>query len=778
MPCTSPSEDDGDRDRGHLSGLWEVSMLTRLGWFTVRRRRLVLSFTVLFMVVAVVLGTGAFGVLKAGGFDDPSSESSQAAELLETHFGGGDPNVVLVATADGAGVDDATVIEAGNDLAARLDAIEGVEQVVSYWSLGGPDSLRSTDGDTALVLARVTGDEEQITERIGLIKSTLSGEQGPFEVLLGGREAVFDDVGHTIEGDLLRAELIAVPLTLLLLLFVFRGLVAASLPMLVGVIAVLGTLLSLFLIGSVTDVSIYAINLTTALGLGLAIDYSLFIVSRFREELRAGRTVEHAVVRTMETAGKTVLISSLTVAVSLAALLVFPLYFLRSFAYAGVAVVLLALAGALLTLPALLAVLGHRVDAVRIGRRRAERADHEGAWHRIATFVMRRPIPIAVSVIAVLVLLGAPFLRVSFGTPDDRVLPPSAESRRASEVLRSDFAGNSAESFGVVADGVGPERLDDVAASATAISSLGGVARVDSAAGTFVAGELVATSSADARFLPADGADVTWMSVVPDFAVVSEQGEQLVKDIRSLDLPIEVAVEGSAAELVDTKTAIGDSMPYALGIIVAATFVLLFMLSGSLLVPVKALVLNFLSLTATFGAMVWIFQDGNLADLLGFTATGTIDISMPILMFCIAFGLSMDYEVFLLSRIKEEHDRTGDNESSVALGLERTGSIVTAAAALLAITFFAFGTSGVSFIKMFGIGLGLAVLMDATVVRAFLVPAFMRLAGEANWWAPAPLRRFHDRYGLREVDEEFANSEDGGKRGGDQPDRELVGAGR
>jgi RND superfamily putative drug exporter len=564
-------------------------------------------------------------------------------------------------------------------------------------------------------------------------------------------------------------------LTLILLLFVFRGVVAASLPMLVGVIAVLGTLLSLFVIGSITDVSIYAINLTTALGLGLAIDYSLFIVSRFREELKAGRTVEHAVVRTMETAGKTVLISSLTVAVSLSALLVFPLYFLRSFAYAGVAVVLLALAGSLLSLPALLAVLGHRVNSLRIGRRLEERADHEGTWHRIATFVMRRPIPIAVGVVAVLLLLGAPFLRVNFGTPDDRVLPTSAESREASDVLRSDFTGNSAESFGVVAAGVDTARLDDVTTTAATISAMAGVARVDSAAGTFVGGALAIAGDADARFFAADGTAVTWMSVVPTFAVASQQGEQLVQDIRDLDLPIEVAVEGSAAELVDTKAAISDALPLALALVVLATFVLLFMLSGSLLVPVKALALNFLSLTATFGAMVWIFQDGNLADLLGFTATGTIDISMPILMFCIAFGLSMDYEVFLLSRIKEEHDRTGDNEASVALGLERTGSIVTAAAALLAITFFAFGTSGVSFIKMFGIGLGLAVLMDATVVRAFLVPAFMRLAGEANWWAPGPLRRFHDRYGMREGDSSSSLDEPTGE---DRPERELVSAGR
>jgi RND superfamily putative drug exporter len=509
-------------------------------------------------------------------------------------------------------------------------------------------------------------------------------------------------------------------------------------------------LLSLFIIGSVTDVSIYAVNLTTALGLGLAIDYSLFIVSRFREELQAGRTNEAAVVRTIETAGKTILISALTVAVSLSALLVFPLYFLRSFAYAGIAVVLLALAGSILSLPALLAVLGQRVNSLRIGKRRVERAESEGAWHRIATFVMRRPIPIATAGVVFLVLLGLPFLRANFGIPDDRVLPTSAQSRQASEILRAEFSGNNAEGFGVVASGVSANQIDEIAATAAAISSLTGVDRVECAAGTFANGESLTSGEADARFLATNGNSITWMSVVPDFPVASPEGEKLVTEIRDLDLPIDVAVEGQAAGLVDSKAAIGRSLPWAIAIIIIATFVLLFMMAGSLLVPLKALILNFLSLTATFGAMVWIFQDGNLSDPLGFTATGTIDISMPILMFCIAFGLSMDYEVFLLSRIKEEYDQVGDNESSVALGLERTGKIITAAALLLSITFFAFGTSDVSFIKMFGIGLGLAVLMDATIVRAFLVPAFMKLAGNANWWAPRPLRRFHDRFGLKE----------------------------
>lgn len=725
-------------------------MLNRLALFTVRRRRWVLSLTVIFIFVASVFGTGAFGVLKSEGFNDPSSESVKAETLLDENFGGGEPNIVLVLSANGQNVDSPSLTSQGQALTKQLASISGVDQVLSYWSTGNAPTLRSADSESALIVARLDGEDEFVDQQLALVKEQLTGSQGDFNVVLGGSDAVFADIGSTIESDLLRAELIAIPLTLVLLLFVFRSVIAALLPLFVGVTAIFGTLLSLFIVGSVTDVSIYAVNLTTALGLGLAIDYSLFIVSRFREELQAGRTNEAAVVRTIETAGKTILISALTVAVSLSALLVFPLYFLRSFAYAGIAVVLLALAGSILSLPALLAVLGQRVNSLRIGKRRVERAESEGAWHRIATFVMRRPIPIATAGVVFLVLLGLPFLRANFGIPDDRVLPTSAQSRQASEILRAEFSGNNAEGFGVVASGVSANQIDEIAATAAAISSLTGVDRVECAAGTFANGESLTSGEADARFLATNGNSITWMSVVPDFPVASPEGEKLVTEIRDLDLPIDVAVEGQAAGLVDSKAAIGRSLPWAIAIIIIATFVLLFMMAGSLLVPLKALILNFLSLTATFGAMVWIFQDGNLSDPLGFTATGTIDISMPILMFCIAFGLSMDYEVFLLSRIKEEYDRVGDNESSVALGLERTGKIITAAALLLSITFFAFGTSDVSFIKMFGIGLGLAVLMDATIVRAFLVPAFMKLAGNANWWAPRPLRRFHDRFGLKE----------------------------
>jgi RND superfamily putative drug exporter len=721
-------------------------MFTRLGHLTVRRRKAILLLTVLFVVLAGALGAGVFDRLKSGGFDDPHSESSRAETVLADEFGRGDPNVVLLATATDGDVDSAASKAAGLALAERLGRVPDVGSVASYWSLGSPPPLRSEHGDAALVLARVDGTDAEVSDAITTIREDLTGAQGAVQVQVGGREAVFDEVGKTVESDLARAESIAIPITLVLLIIVFGSLVAASLPLLVGGVAIIGTFLALSIIGSLTDVSIFSINLTTALGLGLAIDYSLFVVSRYREELHAGYDPHTAVVRTVERAGRTVAFSAVTVAVSLSALLIFPLYFLRSFAYAGVAVVLVAAVASTVALPALLAVLGTRVDAGRIFRR-SPHPESSGFWHRMAMRVMKRPITVATAVIALLVFLGLPFLSVVFGLPDDRVLPPGAKSREVSDTLRAEFASNEDEAFGVVI----PDENDPAAVTryAITISQLDGVARVDAASGSYTGGQLIAPpSEASQRFTGARG---TWLSVVPSVEAVSPAGEALVHDIRSVDAPFDRLVGGSAAQLVDTKSSIVARLPWAGLIIAAATFVLLFMMFGSLLVPAKALVLNLLSLTATFGAMVWIFQEGHGAGIIDFTPTGTLDTTTPILMFCIAFGLSMDYEVFLLSRIKEEHDRTGDNVQSIATGLERTGRIVTAAAALLAITFLAFATSGVSFIKLFGIGLTLAVLMDATIVRATLVPAFMRLAGDANWWAPAPLRRFYERFGVREI---------------------------
>ncbi|MCU1354338.1 MAG: putative rane protein [Acidimicrobiales bacterium] len=727
-------------------------MLSRLAETTVRRRRVVLVGAALLFVLAGAFGGSVAKRLSSGGFDDPSSEASRARAVLADRFGTGSPNLVFLVTATSGTVDSASVRAAGSALTKRLAAERGVDDVASYWSLGSPPPLRSKDSRQALVVARLTGNQNDVRQRVTELSPKYATGAPGIEVRAGGFAEVFRQVGTTIEHDLVRAEMIALPITLLLLLFVFRSAVAAVLPLLIGALSVVGTFVVLRLLSQVTEVSIFALNLTTAMGLGLAIDYSLFVVSRFREERRAGYPPDEAVVRTVRTAGRTIAFSALTVAASLCALLVFPLAFLRSFAYAGVAVAIIAGLCAVVVLPALLAALGERVDALAI-RRRPETPTEEGTWHRIAMIVMRRPILIAGTATIVLLALGAPFLRLQLGRPDDRVLPKSATSRQVSDALRTRFSSREANALPVVAadtSAAGSGTAVDAAIDryARQLAKLPGVTRVDARTGIYLPNAKVpATAALSGRFA---GTGATWLSVVPSVEPVSADGERLVKDIRSLPAPFPVLVGGTAAELVDTNHALFARIPLAAGIVAVVTFVLLFAMFGSVVVPAKALVLNLLSLTATFGAMVWIFQDGHLSGLLHFTATGTLDATTPILMFCVAFGLSMDYEVFLLSRIKEEHDRGRPNQAAVATGLERTGRIVTAAALLIAVVFTAFATSQVAFIKLFGVGLTLAVLMDAFLIRGTLVPAFMRLAGEANWWAPRPLRRLHDRFGISE----------------------------
>jgi RND superfamily putative drug exporter len=413
-----------------------------------------------------------------------------------------------------------------------------------------------------------------------------------------------------------------------------------------------------------------------------------------------------------------------------------------------VAVVAIAAAGSLIVLPAVLALLGRRVDLLRVGRRRSLEAGSGGFWHRVATGVMRRPLVVSLAVVALLLVLGTPFLRVQFGLPDDRVLPTSASSRQVADLIRTDFGARDDSALVVVTPdtrGASTAELDRYAAT---LSGLGGVARVDAPGGTFAGGRLAAPNPAAAAFTAGEAARFT---VVPSAEPYSDAGEDLVEAVRATPAPFATMTGGPSAALTDTKAALYDRIPLALGLVALVIFVLLFLMTGSVLIPVKALVMTTLSLTAVYGAMVWVFQDGHFSDLLGFTPTGTINITMPVLMFCVAFGLSMDYEVFLLSRIKEEHDRTGDTAAAVAAGLERTGRIVTTAAALIAIVFIAFATSRISFIQLLGLGTALAIIVDATLIRALLVPAFMRLAGRANWWAPAPLRRVYLRAGLRET---------------------------
>src|SRR3954447_9579361 len=725
-------------------------MLGSLTALVIRRRVTFLALVGLFVVLAAALGGNVAKHLSSGGFNDPGAASEQAHRELVRVFHADQPNLILLITAKTGTVDDPAVAAQGAALTQRLATTPGISQSVSYWTLGSPPPLRSKDNRQALVLARIAGNDDQVRDRIKVLSPQLKQDTPVISVGVGGFAEIFRQVGTQIEHDLRTAEMIALPITLILLILVFGSAVAASLPLTLGVLAIIGGFFVLRLIAAVTQVSIFSLNLATALGLSLAIDYSLFVVSRYREELRNGLAPKTAIVRAEETAGRTVLFSAVTVSASLAALLVFPLAFLRSFAYAGVAVTVLAAVGAVIVLPALLALLGPRVDKLILWRRKP-RTEGVGFWHRVATFVMRRPVAVGLSAVALLLVLGSPFLHIRFGLPDDRVLPSSASSRQVQQQIRTNFNSQEAGALEVVAATAGnPTTIQpQIDAYAAALSKLNGVARVDAATGSYFGGtRVIGPIPSSVRFVAPAG---TWLSVVPAVEPMSSAGEHLVHEVRDLKSPFPVQVGGQSAQLVDSKASLFSRVPLALGIIALITFVALFMFFGSVVVPVKALVLNVLSLTATFGAMVWIFQEGHLSGLLNFSPTGYIDTTTPITMFCIAFGLSMDYEVFLLSRIREEYLRTGDNERAVALGLERTGRLVTAAAATLALVFIAFATSQVTFIKLLGVGLALAIVMDATLIRRLLVPSFMRLAGDLNWWAPRWMRRLHDRIGFREA---------------------------
>ncbi|MFF1275670.1 MMPL family transporter [Streptomyces marokkonensis] len=705
------------------------------GWtrFVTARPRLALLAALVLTVLAVLAGGGVADRMGSGGWEDPDAESSYATKALEREFPEAQPNLLLLVDAGDASVDDPAVAAEAGRLAERLAGERGVTGVGSYWQSRSP-ALRAEDGHEALIAARLTGDETAMGRTLDRIAPSFRGEQGVVEVRVGGPVAVRHEMQAIIQEDLLRAELIALPVTLVLLVMVFGSAVAALLPLGIGIVAILGTNAVLRGLTEFTDVSVFAMNLTTALGLGLAIDYALFIVRRFREELSTGAEPLTAVGTTLRTAGRTVLFSALTVAVSLAAMLLFPQYFLRSFAYAGIAVVLLAAAAALILLPAALVLLGHRVNSLdlrtllRRGRPAGKRPDEEGAaWGRAATLVMRRAPFFALGTTAVLVLLGLPFLGVRFGTADDRQLPSTAESHTVQQHIREGFPGSPGGGLDVLAEG--PATQAQYAAYKERVAALPEVVRVD---GPLVKG------------------DTAYFTVLPEGEAVDDPAQRLVGDLRAVDAPFDTSVTGAAAVLVDSKDALGDRIPAAAAFIVVVTLLLVFLLTGSVLIPVQAVVLNALSLTAMFGAVVWVFQDGHLSGLLGFTTTGSIETTLPVLMFCVAFGLSMDYGVFLLSRIKEEHDHGGDHEQAVRHGLQRTGGLITAAAVILAVVMVAIGTSRVTNTKMLGLGIALAVLMDAMIVRSLLVPSVMRLTGRATWWAPGPLRRFHERFGLSE----------------------------
>ena len=740
-------------------------MLQRIAYLAIAAPRRIVAIAALVMLACGIFGIPVAKSLSAGGFQDPTSESAQATKLLVDKFGQGDMDLVISVTSD-AGAQAEAARAVGTDIAAQLQASPYVAQVTSAWTAppSAAPALISKDGKTGLIAAGITGGESEAQKHAKTLTDQLVHDRDGVTVRAGGEAMIYVQINGQSEKDLLMMESIAIPLSFLVLVWVFGGLMAAALPLAVGGFAILGSMAVLRAVTLVTDVSIFALNLSVAMGLALAIDYTLLIISRFRDELADGADREHALVRTMATAGRTVLFSAMTVALSMVAMVLFPMYFLKSFAYAGIAVVGFAAVAAIVVAPAAIVLLGDRLDSLdvrRLARRMLGRPEpvrppvEQTFWYRSTKFVMRRSIPIALAIIALLLALGAPFLGIRWGFPDDRVLPASASARQVGDDLRDNFAVDSATNVRVVipdTTGITPAELDRYAAR---LSQVADVSSVSSPGGTFVDGAPAGPPSLATGIK--DGS--AFLTVGSNAALFSPASEAQLDQLHAVSPPAgqPVQLTGVAQINRDSSAAITSRLPLVLGVIATITFVLLFLLTGSVILPLKALLLNILSLTAAFGALVWIFQDGHLGAL-GTTPTGTLVANLPVLLFCIAFGLSMDYEVFLVSRIREYWLKSGktraDNDESVALGLARTGRVVTAAALLMSISFAALMAAQVAFMRMFGVGLTLAVLADATLVRMLLVPAFMHLLGTWNWWAPKPLARLHARIGISESGED------------------------
>ncbi|HEX6331405.1 MAG TPA: MMPL family transporter [Actinomycetota bacterium] len=688
-----------------------------LGRTSYRRRRPIAALWGLVLVAGIVAGGQVFDRLSTD-FEEPSSESAIAARRLEEL--GVTARADIYTLIDGIDVRDQAFRDAVTRTVAEVGRVRGVESVIDFYSTQAPQ-LVSRDGRATVVAVDLAdGHETQTSDRV---EQLLRGLDAP-TVLVGGEVPLEREFVQRTEQDLRKAEMVTLPVILLLLLVIFGGLVAAGLPLIVALVSIPGAFLVLFGISLVTEVAFYAVSVVTMLGLGLAIDYALLMVNRFREERAAGCAIPEAVERTVSTAGRTVFFSGLTVTLALSALLAYPGTGLRTLAYAGSGVVVVAMVAAITLLPALLAMWGRRIRPARL--RRSDR----GTFYRLSRLVQRRAVPIVLTVGALLVALWIPFAGgARLENSDVRSLPTGSESRRVYETVASRFVNGGAEPIVVLADAsTAEEGLD---AFADTVRALPGVL--------------------DIRVRPDAPSTIGVIDVIPEGETQGELATTLVSEIRETTTPFTKQVTGPAASLVDFKDLLVSRLPYALAVMAAASFVLLFLMTGSVVVPLKAIVMNVVSLGASMGAMVWGFQEGHLAGLLGFTKTGALDTYMPLIIFVFAYGLSMDYEVFLLSRIKETYDETGDNDRAVALGLQRTGRIVTSAALLIVVVFLGFAAGQTLLMKQFGVGMAVAILIDATVVRALLVPASMKLMGSWNWWAPHPLRRFHERFGLSEL---------------------------
>lgn len=678
-----------------------------------------------FAAICGVFGGPVAGLLQGGGFNDPSAESTSAANRLEAATGIRPDGGVVVVVKTGQPVTSQATLDEIDRVSRVVAADPGIKVALNYVNTHSP-ALLSNDGSETLVIGQLRSmsdtDAGVVSTRI---QRALAGDAA---TKVGGFGLANAQVQSQVSADLAHAEELAFPILFLLSLWVFRGAVAALLPLLVGGVTILGSFLGLRLVTLETPLSIFALNLVTGMGLGLAIDYSLFMVSRFREELGAGRTTDEALRRTLNTSGRTILFSSLTVAAAIASLMVFPEKFLYSMGIGGVLVALVACGVSLIVLPAVLKLLGTRVNALapRSWQRPLEVGD--GFWYRLSHFVIRRPLPVAIAGAALLLLLGLPFAGIKFTSVDASVLPTSTSSRQVADILANDFPDSSKSTVYVIADAPADDSAQ-VPALVDQIRALPSVTGADAA--------------------PAGSGHWRIDVHTTDGGLVASTLD-VVKGIRSLESPLHVEVGGSSATFIDLQSSLAAHLPIAIAIVITATVLLLFLMTGSVVLPLKAVVMNALTLSAAFGVLVLIFQDGNLSGLLDFISQGALESTQPVLLFAIVFGLSTDYGVFLLSRIKEARDAGETNSEAVAIGLGRTGRVVTAAALLFCVAIGAFATSQIVFIKELGIGTAAGVILDATIVRAFLVPSLMGLLGRWNWWAPSPLRRVHNRIGFSE----------------------------
>jgi len=759
-------------------------MFSRWGAFVYRFRRPIVLLTVVLGIASTALASQASSALSSGGWLDAKSESAAVSTRLDTEFGAGKSSVIaLFRSNPGADATSTAFQGAIATSIAGLKSTPHVTGVIGYAETGDKRFI-STAGDAAYILVNLDLSDEASFAAVEPIRAAIVPPAG-YSYQLTGYGPITKDSAEQSEKDLQKAEVVSLPVVALVLILVFASIIAAGMPLLVAGLAIPSSLALIYLVAQQVEMSIFVLNIATMLGLALAIDYSLFIVSRFREELRRGRTVGESVERAVATAGKAVAFSGVAVAIGLSGLLLFAAPAIRSIGIAGAIVVVCSVVFALTFLPAVLGMLGHRVNALSLGglrqRIRPRPAGVEpvpsARWERVAHAVMRRPLAVLIPTLAILLIAGSPFLNLQQGVPGAEIYPPGVESRDAYVALQTEFAPGETTPIAILVDMTGSPtdaaNIRAIDAYAAQVDALEGIDRVESpfalsdpATGTALTPEQVAALYAlpagqrpaglDAlldRYVRGSTIRLDAISPLPPSRPAATD---LIPKIRAIapGTGMTTMVGGAAAIGHDFLVSQAERAPYAVGLTLFASGVILFLLFGSLIIPIKAVIMTLLSITASFGAMVWIFQEGNFADILHFTPLGYTIAGNPIIMFSVIFGLSMDYEVLLLSRIQEAYRRTGDNTASVAEGLSKTAGVITGAALIMVSVFAAFALAEVITIKSIGVGMAIAVAVDATIVRVLLVPATMRLMGKWNWWAPGFLGRFADRLGFSHVEDE------------------------